>query len=466
MGLLWLSVGLACGLTVVAEDWTRFRGANGSGVAEGTGYPKALTRESTLVWRVPVRPGKSSPILTRDHVIVTGYTGRQLYTQCFDRKTGRLVWEKSVLRASDLLANRLNHPAAISAVSDGTTVYSFFKDFGFVAYDLRGNERWRAPMGPFTTTMGLGAAPIVAGGNVVVVADQVEGSFIAALDRRNGELRWKRDREEGESWGSPLLMEGKRPYLLTTSRGQMGAYTFADGKRVATLRGLPTTVVGSPVMADGVLYVQGYGSDAPAPFASRLEKLDKNRDGRLTQDEYLDEPFLSGIAKYVGNRDMVITEDEWNSKQKEILGPNCLVAYQMELDAKGVPAPRELWRYEKSFTGVIPSPVVYQGVLYFVKNGGILTSIDVRTGKVLKAGRVTGALGGYSASPVAADGKLYLASEDGNVAVVAAGGDWEVLSTTPLGEAFYATPALSGGDVFLRSDEALYLFRGPAKSLE
>ncbi|MSV30983.1 MAG: hypothetical protein EXQ57_00520 [Bryobacterales bacterium] len=444
------------------EDWTRFRGPNGSGVAVGAGYPAAFKKDANVVWRTPVRSGKSSPILTAKHVFLTGFADGKLYTQCFDRQTGKLLWERSVDRAHSLLANRLNHPAAITPVSDGENVFSFFKDYGFVAYDATGNVRWKAPMGPFHTAMGLGAAPILAGPNVVLLADQVEGSFVAGLDRKNGELRWKAARDEGEGWGTPLFLDTvkRTPYVLTASRGQFGAYTVGDGKRVSTLRGLPTTVVGSPVIDNGVLYVQGYGSDEPAPFASRLAALDKNHDGQLTRDEYLDDAFLTGIAKYVGNRDMVITEAEWLAKQKEVLGPNCLVAYQLEYDAEGKPAPRELWRYEKSFTGVIPTPLIYQGVLYFVKNGGILTALDAKTGAVLKTGRVAGALGGYSSSPVAADGKIYLASEDGNVAVVQAGAAWEVLSTTSLGESCYATPALSEGDIYLRTDEALYRFSG------
>jgi outer membrane protein assembly factor BamB len=444
------------------EEWSRFRGANGGGVASGSGYPEALRK---AVWRTPVRAGKSSPVLTEGHIFLTGFADGKLYTQCFDRQTGKLLWERAVPKTSDMMANRLNHAAGISSVADGDHVISFFKDFGFVSYDSGGRLLWQTPMGPFNNTMGLGAAPVLAGANVLLLADQVEGSFIAALDRKNGELRWKKDREEGEGWGTPLYFEtaGKAPYVLTASRGQLGAYTVADGKRVATVRGLPTTVVGSPVISDGVLYVQGYGADAPSPFSQRLEKLDKNKDGKLSKDEYLDDAFLAGIAKYTGNRDMVITEEEWNLKQKEILGPNCLVAYRLEYDAKGVPAPRELWRYDKSFTGVIPTPLVYQGILYFVKNGGIFTSIDTRTGKVIKTGRIPGALGGYSSSPVAADGKIYVGSEDGNVAVLRAGGEWEVISVEALGEPVYGTPALSGGDVYLRTEEALYRFRGTAK---
>lgn len=447
-------------LGVSGEEWTRFRGVNGAGISTGKGYPEALEKGTNSVWRTPVRPGKSSPILTRRHVFLTGLDAGKLYTQCFDRESGKLLWERSVDRVHDTLANRLNHPAGITPVTDGENVYSFFKDFGFVSYDSKGKERWKAPLGPFNNVMGLGASPILAGSHVVLLADQVEGSFLAALDRGNGELRWKVEREEGEGWGSPLFHNppGKKPYIVTASRGQFGSYTVETGKRMSTLRGLPTTVVGSPVIQDSVLYVQGYGADAPAPFSQRLEKLDKNGDGKLSRDEYLDDAFLFGIAKYVGNRDGVITEDEWNAKQKEILGPNCLVAYELAYDGDGVLSPRELWRYDKSFTGVIPSPLVYGGAVYFVKNGGILTSLDAKSGKVLKTGRVTGALGGYSSSPVAAEGKIYIGSEDGNLAVIRAGAEWEVLSVTNIGEPIYATPALSGGEVYVRSDEALYRF--------
>ena len=446
--------------TVQGEDWARFRGANGAGVSAGTGYPAELNKGSNLVWRTPVRPGKSSPILTKRHVFLTGSDGAKLYTQCFDRQTGKLLWERSVERGHAFLANRLNNPAGITPVTDGENVFSFFKDYGFVAYDGAGNVRWTAPMGPFNNTMGLGASPVLAGPNVVLLADQVEGSYLAALDRKNGELRWKAARDEGEGWGTPLFHDqAKRtPYLVTASRGQFGSYSVEGGNRLSSLGGLPTTVVGSPVIDNGILYVQGYGSDAPAPFSTRLEKLDKNHDGQLAKDEYLDDPFLAGIAKYVGNRDMVISEAEWLAKQKEVLGPNCLVAYQLEYDAAGKLAPRELWRYEKSFTGVIPTPLVYRGVLYFVKNGGILTALDAKSGAVLKTARVTGALGGYSSSPVAADGKIYIASEDGNLAVLRAGGEWEILSTSNIGEGCYATPALSEGSVYLRTDEALYRF--------
>jgi len=451
---------LVCCFILNAEDWTRFRGANGSGVATGS-YPSEISKEKNLVWRTPVHPGKSSPVLTAKHIYLTGFDTGKLFTQCFDRKTGKLLWERSVEKTRSEVANRLNHAAAISPVTDGENVYAMFKDYGLVSYDANGNLRWKAPMAPFKNTMGLGASPIIAGDNIVLLADQVEGAFIAAFDRKNGELRWRVEREESEAWGTPLFYQpaGSAPLVVTTSRGQFGVHLAADGKRISTLHGLPTTVVGSPLIEDGHLYVQGYGSDAPAPFSQRLERHDKNKDGKLTPDEYGDEPFLTGIARFKGNRDMIITEEEWNEKQKEVMGPNCLVAYRLERPAKGNGLePKELWRYNKSFTGVIPTPLLYQRIIYFVKNGGILTSLDASTGEVLKTGRVEGALGGFSSSPVAADGKIYVGSEDGHVAVLRAGKEWEVLTATDLGEGIYATPALSEGNIYLRTDAALYRF--------
>jgi outer membrane protein assembly factor BamB len=120
--------------------------------------------------------------------------------------------------------------------------------------------------------------------------------------------------------------------------------------------------------------------------------------------------------------------------------------------------PRELWRYDKGFAGVIPSPLLYDGVLYVIKNGGILTAFHPVTGEVLKAGRVRGALGGYSASPVAAEGKIFLLSEEGKLAVLRAGRDWDVLAVNDLAEGSFATPALSAGRIYVRTDEALYCF--------
>jgi outer membrane protein assembly factor BamB len=449
----------------LAEEWSRFHGPNGSGVSKDTNFPAEFSKEKNLLWRTPVRAGKSSPILTRRHVFITSFENGKLITGCYDRETGRLLWERSEDRRHTDMANLLNHPAAITPVTDGANVYVLFKDFGLISYDASGKLRWKVPLGPFSNVMGLGASPIIAGDSVVVLADQVDGlSYIAAFDRRNGEIRWKKKRDEGEGWGTPLVYpsSGKAPLVITTSRGQFGAYVPANGERTMNRDDLATTIVASPVLDGDTLFVFGYGSETPAPFAGRLSRYDKNHDGQLSPDEYGTEAFIHGIGKFVGNRDLIVTKEEWDEKQGFVIGPNRLQALRFERAAGPAPATslalREVWRYDKNFTGVIPSAVLYDGVLYIVRNGGILTAFDAATGKVLKTGRVEGALGGYSASLVAADGKLFLASEEGKVTVLRAGADWSVLAVNDLGESCYATPALSGGRIYLRSADALYAF--------
>jgi outer membrane protein assembly factor BamB len=452
-----------------AQDWTRFRGPNGSGVSNDSGFPVEFGKTRNLIWRTAVRPGKSSPVLTEHHVFVTGFENEKLLTQCFDRKTGRLIWERVEIRTPKPEGNLLNNPAAITPVTDGENVYVFFKDFGLISYDAAGKVRWKVPLGPFTNSMGLGASPIVAGDSIVLVADQITNSYIAAFDRRNGELRWKTPREESEGWATPLLYypPGSAPLILTAGQGQYGAHRLADGKRVFSQPGLSPAMVGSPVLDRDTIFAFGYGADSPSPFSNALARLDKNHDGQITPDEYQDiagdtadhqaTAMYTAMAKYMGNGDGIVTQDKWDGWRRHVGGPTGLLAVRLEHDSATV-RPRELWRYDKGFAGVIPSPLLYDGVLYVIKSGGILTAFDPATGEVLKAGRVRGALGGYSASPVAAEGKVFVVSEDGKIVVLRAGRDWDVLAVNDLAEGSFATPALSAGRIYVRTDEALYCF--------
>lgn len=445
----------AFSLAALAEEWTRFRGPNGSGVSGDSGYPVEFSRGKNMLWRTPVRPGKSSPVLTRDRIYLTAAEGRKLYTLCHDRKSGGLLWERAIEQPRTEIQNRLNHHAAITPVTDGENVYVFFKDFGLVSYDRQGRERWATPLGPFKNTQGLSSSPILAGGSLILVADQWEDSFIAAYDPATGKQRWKVLREEGEGWGTPLTYQGTK--ILTASRGQFGIHEAESGRRTATLRGIATTIVGSPILSGGTFYAFGYGSDEPPLFETRLTRLDKNGDGVLTADEFGEDPILNNIARNIGNRDGKVTAGEWDVFAKATLGPNALMAIRVDGGA-----PRELWRYVKNFTSVIPSLLDYGGALWVARNGGILTTHEPSTGEVVKAARMAGAPGGYSSSPVGAEGRVYLGSEEGKVVVLRARPDWEVIQVNDLGEGVYATPALSGGVIYLRTEEALYAFGGGA----
>jgi len=456
-----------------AEDWTRFRGPNGSGVSKDSGFPVEFGKDKNAIWRTSVRPGKSSPVLTARYIFLAGFEEEKLFTQCFDRETGKLVWERAENRTYKQNGNLLNSPAAITPVSDGENVYVFFKDFGLISYDPAGNLRWRVQLGPFVNTMGLGASPILAGDSVVLVADQLRGSYIAAFDRRNGEMHWKTTREESEGWATPLLYDApcSAPLILTAGQGQYGAHRLADGKRMFSQPGLSPAMVASPVLGQNTVFAFGYGADIASPFAEYLAQLDKNHDGQISPDEYKNAPddpshlttdVMTAAGKYMGNGDGIVTKQKFDAWWRHAMGPTRLLAVRLDCRpdaAQEKPVqPRELWQYDKSFVGVIPSPLLYDGVLYFIKNGGILTALNPATGRVLKVGRVKGALGGYSASPVAADGKIFVVSEEGKVAVLKAGRDWQVLAVNDLGEGSFATPALSQGRIYVRTDEALYCF--------
>lgn len=444
---------------VHAEDWSRFRGPNGQGISAATGFPTEFTHTKNLIWRAPLRPGKSSPVLTSKHVFLTGYENQTLYTQCFDRNTGKLLWERSEPVVHKEGVNQLNHPAAITPVTDGANVYVFFKDYGLLSYNSAGKLRWRVPLGPFTNSQGLGSAPILAGGLLILQIDQMTGSYLAAFAASSGKLRWKAAREESESWGTPVVYErpGAALHIITVGANQVGGHRASDGKRTFTFSGASPSMVASPLIDGDTLYAFGYGYQTSQPFSRLLERSDKNKDGVLTPDEYGTVNVLRSVGQYIGNGDGIVSEEKWKLWNDHVRGPTGLVAIDLS-HASSSTEPHLLWRFAKGFESVIPSALLHQGLLYSVKNGGILTAFDAKTGEVAKSGRIPGALGGYSASPVLAGGQLYFSSEEGKVAVVRPGRDWELVQLNDLHEEIFATPALSGGRVFIRTAEALYCF--------
>ncbi len=438
-----------------AEDWTRFRGPNGSGISTTTGFPTEFGPEKNVRWKSAVRPGKSSPILTSDYVFLNSFSADRLYTQCFDRKTGELLWERSIARRRKALLHNLNEPASVSAVTDGRNVYVFFEDWGLHSYDAAGELRWKTPLGPFFNEQGLGASPILVDGLLVLQVDHASGSYLAAFDPANGETKWRTDRAETDSWTTPLVYhQNDTTRILTVSTRLFGAYDPASGRRTMNEATAAGVMVASPVLAGDTIYAFGYNFETAPSFDGALSERDANGDGKLAPAEYEGHSFFTAVAKFRGDRDGDLEQPDWDEIMGLRGGPSRLVAMRLEQDGGA----RELWKYEKSFSGVIPSPLVYDGILYFVKNGGILTALHAETGKLLKQGRLKGAIDGYSASPVAADGKIYFPSETGKISVVKPGGDWQVTALNDLSDGIYATPALSNGAIFVRTDSSLYCF--------
>ncbi len=443
------------------QDWSRFRGPNGSGIAGDAGYPTEFGPNRNLLWRTAVRPGKSSPVLSRRHIFLTAFDAGTLYTQCFDRETGRLVWERAEqpLRHED--AHVLNEPSAATPVTDGENVYVFFRDLGvdFVRRD-RGRPL-EAADGPLHQPHGRGHLANRRRHVLVLVLDQIESSSIVALSLATGEVQWTTPRSETDAWATPVLYEraGSRRKLSRPAAANTARMPWATGERLWTHKGLAHAIVASPVMVGDTVVGFGYGYDSTPPFSETLAKIDRDQDGRLSLEECGTSAWMIGIAKYYGNRDGYVVESEWLEPPGR--RPSRRRAWwplHSRRTLSGRVTPRELWRYEKSFVAVVPSPLVLDGLIYTVKNGGVLTVLKADTGEVVKMGRVGAVPASYSASPVTAEGRIYLANEDGAVAVLRAGKDWELVAMNELGEPLYATPALSEGRIVVRGAKSLFCF--------
>ena len=197
-------------------------------------------------------------------------------------------------------------------------------------------------------------------------------------------------------------------------------------------------------------------------FESVLKKYDSDGNGELSEAEFKGDPDLGGHFGWLDtNEDRRLTAAEWNETRRMLsVGDFGAVALRPGAARGEIPTGAVLWRFKKNLP-FVAAPLVYQGIFYLVKDGGIITSLDPGTGKVLKQGRSPEGLGEYFASPVAADGKLYLASSEGKVTVLKAGAQWEVLQVNAMEEEVHATPALSGGRLYLRTRGALYCLTAP-----
>jgi outer membrane protein assembly factor BamB len=238
------------------------------------------------------------------------------------------------------------------------------------------------------------------------------------------------------------------------------------------VRGLPWQIKPTPVVSDEAVYFVTFSGESDpgqqevvSSFADALARLDADRDGRLSKTEIVDERAKARFDEYLDLDDSGFLEErDWDQFRMRRAGMSSVWAFR--LGGQGDMTDKSLlWKSARSLPNV-PSPLLYRGVLYTLKEGGILTALDPKEGEVLKQGRLTGAPGGYSASPVGADGKLYAVSEDGAVSVIRAGADWEILAVNDLEAPAKATPAITGGRLYVRTASALFCFeeKGAAPS--
>ncbi len=448
-------------------DWDRFRGPNGSGIADATNLPEAFGLNQNLIWKTALPPGHSSPILSRDRIFLTSVDSEKLYLIAIDQQTGKIVWRRESPRVRTERLHKLNNPASATPASDGTQVYVFFGDYGLVCFRWDGREMWRTPLGPFSNVYGMGVSPIVVEDNVVLVVDQSRGSYIASFKKHDGSLRWKKLRPDAISGSSvPALYSepGGRLQIIAPSSRRMESYDARTGEVLWHVTGLPGEMKSQPILDGSRIFVSGYsspdneaGNIRPVPsFEEGLAAEDADQDGFVSREEAKDKRAKNAWQFIDLNNDGKLDREEWDKYRALMTSENALLAYRLG-GSGDLTTSNFLWKYQRAIPQ-LPSMVVYQGILYMISDAGILTTLDPVTGRVFKQGRLRGVPGSYLASIVAADGKIFVASQSGVVAVLKAGGDQELLSTNNLDEDIFATPAIDAKRIFIRTVSALYCF--------
>jgi len=401
-----------------------------------------------------------------DHIAYQG----KLYTLAINRHTGKVVWRREAPRNRVTGYQVNNSPATPSAVTDGKNVYVFFGDFGLLAYSKDGAERWRLPLGPLNNQNGVGSSPILYGDLLVLTCDQDNNdSYLLAVDKNTGRVRWKTPRPEvTRSYVTPAVYQPQHgpAELIVPGPLQVTAYYAATGEKAWWVRGLWWQSKSVPVIDSDTIYAisadtqgeEDSNKQKELPtFTELLAKYDANHDAKLTIDEFFSDSTMQKIAPGIDrDRKGFFDEHDWGIYRATMAARNNLLAIrhggQGDLTDTNV-----IWSIQKGLPSCT-SPLIYQGVMYLVKNGGILTTLDPKTGKILKQGRLRGALDEYYASPVAAAGKVFLLSQSGKATVVEAGANWEILKVNDLEDDSYATPAIVDDRLYVRTRGTLYCF--------
>jgi outer membrane protein assembly factor BamB len=454
-------------LLMLLGDWPQFRGPHGLGVADDASPP---VKFGAAKWKTPLPIGHSSPVVWGDHIFLTTFD-KKLELVCLSAKNGSILWRHTAPATSFEETHVVSNPATASPAVDKDRVYAYFSSYGVMAFSHDGEAAWTAPLAMPKTHHGSGASPVLAGDLLIINHDAMSGGYLLAIDRKTGKEVWKQMYQGGrvESYSTPMVWHEQ---LVLHRAGVIEGYRVADGTRVWSMAE-NTSGASTPVASDDVIYVSSWnnlGEDDQRPalpdFAALLKKYDKNGDGTISAAEFPDDlkftarPGLETIPNsqnYVGfrtvdrNRDGQIDSAEWEAFRNRV--------GTMATD-HGLLAIRDgkvIWRENNSIPEV-PSPLLYKGRIFLVRNGGVVSCLDATTGKIIYRARI-GATGAYFSSPVAAGGRVYFASSEGVVVVIDGSADeLKVMARNEIGEEMIATPALVGGMIFVRSAGNLFAF--------
>ncbi len=429
-----------CALPLAAQNWPQFRGVEAKGIADGQNPPAQFDAPAgkNLAWKAAIPGlGHSSPIIWGDRVFVTTAISSDpkpfrhgLYgdvepsndvarhtwkVYCLDRKNGKIIWERV---AYEGIPKTKRHPkssqASSTPVTNGKLVIALFGSEGMYAYDLDGKLKWKADLGVLNAgwfydpdyEWAHGSSPIIYKDTVIVQADIAKDSFIAAYSLKDGKQVWRTARKEVPSWATPTVVRSKdRVELVANGTKAIRGYDPDTGKELWWFNGNNSEItVTPPVESDGLIYLNaGYPPVQPI-YA-----------------------FKTGLTGDVSLKQ----GEESNSAMA--------------------------WGKKRGGT-YIPAPLIYNGQLYVLSINGVLASYNARTGERIYQERLTKEGSAHSAALVAADGRIYCGTEDGDVFVVKAGPKYELISKSAVGEPVMATPAVGPGMLIVRAENHLFAF--------
>ena len=409
----------------------------------------------------------SSPIVADDKLVMTAFDGGKLYTIAYDRTDGREIWRtEAPAKRIEGFHKTEGSPAASTPATDGKLIVSYFGSCGLLCYDLTGKELWKVEMPPAELfgEFGSGVSPIIAEDMVILVRDQKKNSRIYAFDLATGAIRWEHDRKSPLSYCTPIVWNtSEEQQIVAAGHARIVGYDLKTGTEKWSASNVPSGCCSSPVIAGNILFFAGGSSgesediEPQIPsFDSMLKDLDKDKDGALSRDE-AEKASEGFFDNQDANQDGRITRDEWEAII-ELYSEGKNSDFALRLGGSGdVTESHVLWKQTKGLP-FVPSAIAYRGEYIMVKDGGIVSAYDATTGVRTFQGRVAQP-GTYYASPVAANGHVYLTSLEGALTVLKVdAGKIVVVGSAKLGERTAATPAIADDTLFIRTEQYLYAF--------
>lgn len=452
-------------------EWPQFRGPNGSGLAADSKPPVTFGPDQNVKWKTPTPPGVSSPVIAGEKLFLTAFVEGKLFTIAYSTVNGRELWRaEAPFKTIESYHKTEGSPAASSVATDGKTVVAYFGSCGIFAYDLSGKELWKYELPPAKTAadFGTGVSPILVDGLVILQRDEMNEPKLIALEAQTGRPKWETRRQSLTSYGTPTVWDtegGKQ--IVCGGYGRMVSYDVKTGEEKWSVTGMPSASCTTPVVSDGMLYFSGWSpgdaEDSEFKFPKYDDLLgsgDANKDGQISREES-DKTFLKGFFDNNDtNKDGQLTREEWDATIKYMSASKNSV-FAVKAGGQGdITKTHVVWKKTKGMP-YVPSAIVVGGQYFMVKDGGLCTAYDAKTGKEIYVQKRAAANGRYYASPVSANGHIYIVSlDDGAFTVLKAGTDSpEVVADNPkLDEKTSATPAIVGDTIYVRTANHLWAF--------